>query len=188
MARCDPDRPLRLAYVIGTFSAHPLLLGTMNEFLNWSTSPEAAVEYEDATQRTLVRARQIVLQLLTLRSILPAFLLFLLVVSTVNVFGRMLLLLLLLLLQSSLLLQPTVAVDSIVVAVASFVFCFDCFLLLHFASTFCFTCHASVADLVVVMVGLYVVPLVDFQFKLTLRHQYDSLNGGCIFPRTIILP
>jgi glutamate-1-semialdehyde 2,1-aminomutase len=31
MARCDPNRPLRVAYVIGTFSAHPLTLAAMAE-------------------------------------------------------------------------------------------------------------------------------------------------------------
>lgn len=46
MARCDPDAPLRLAYVVGTFSAHPLLLGSMNEFLEWVVTDEARALYE----------------------------------------------------------------------------------------------------------------------------------------------
>ena len=33
MRRFDPDRPMRLAYVVGTFSAHPSVMGAMNEFL-----------------------------------------------------------------------------------------------------------------------------------------------------------
>ena len=37
MRRFDPDHPMRLAYVIGTFSAHPLVMGAMNEFLRWVT-------------------------------------------------------------------------------------------------------------------------------------------------------
>jgi glutamate-1-semialdehyde 2,1-aminomutase len=53
MARCDPDRPLRLAYVIGTFAAHPLLLATMNGFLRWSTSPEGRQLYSTMHTRTL---------------------------------------------------------------------------------------------------------------------------------------
>ena len=53
MARCDPDRPLRLAYVIGTFSAHPLLLATMNCFLKWVTSELARRRYEEMHQNTL---------------------------------------------------------------------------------------------------------------------------------------
>jgi len=46
MARCDPNCPLRLAYVVGTFSAHPLLLGAMNEFLEWVVTPQARALYE----------------------------------------------------------------------------------------------------------------------------------------------
>ena len=46
MARCDPSRPLRLAYVIGTFSAHPLLLGSMNHFLKWVITKEAKDLYD----------------------------------------------------------------------------------------------------------------------------------------------
>jgi len=46
MARCDPARPLRIAYVIGTFSAHPLLLGAMNKFLKWVITEEARALYE----------------------------------------------------------------------------------------------------------------------------------------------
>jgi len=46
MNRADSDKPLRLAYVIGTFSGHPLLMGTMNAFLKWSTSPAAKKQYD----------------------------------------------------------------------------------------------------------------------------------------------
>eukprot|EP00039_Didymoeca_costata_P000508 m.45896 g.45896 ORF g.45896 m.45896 type:complete len:674 (-) comp10308_c0_seq1:1227-3248(-) len=53
MARCDPDRPLRLAYVIGTFAAHPLLLGAMNKFLKWVTTSEAQKVYQDMHTRVL---------------------------------------------------------------------------------------------------------------------------------------
>jgi len=35
MRRFDPTRPLRVAYVIGTFSAAPLTLAAMAEFLDW---------------------------------------------------------------------------------------------------------------------------------------------------------
>eukprot|EP00854_Cymbomonas_tetramitiformis_P022114 gene22114-26647_t len=35
MRRFDPDHPLRVSYVIGTFAAHPLLLGSMNEFIKF---------------------------------------------------------------------------------------------------------------------------------------------------------
>eukprot|EP00511_Aplanochytrium_stocchinoi_P012615 CAMPEP_0204876124 /NCGR_PEP_ID=MMETSP1348-20121228/47461_1 /ASSEMBLY_ACC=CAM_ASM_000700 /TAXON_ID=215587 /ORGANISM="Aplanochytrium stocchinoi, Strain GSBS06" /LENGTH=615 /DNA_ID=CAMNT_0052032845 /DNA_START=274 /DNA_END=2121 /DNA_ORIENTATION=+ len=46
MSRGDEKKPLRVAYVIGTFSAHPLLLGAMNRFLNWVKTPEARAEYD----------------------------------------------------------------------------------------------------------------------------------------------
>ena len=51
MRRFDPDRPMRLAYVIGTFSAHPLVMGAMNEFLHWLTDPATAKEYDEANTR-----------------------------------------------------------------------------------------------------------------------------------------
>ena len=35
MRRFDPERPMRIAYVVGTFSAHPVVMGAMNEFLRW---------------------------------------------------------------------------------------------------------------------------------------------------------
>lgn len=41
MQRVDPDRPMRMAYVVGTFSAHPVVMGAMSQFLQW-------VETEDA--------------------------------------------------------------------------------------------------------------------------------------------
>ena len=46
MRRFDPERPLRVSYVIGTFAAHPLTMGAMNEFLRWVTTPEAEQVYE----------------------------------------------------------------------------------------------------------------------------------------------
>ena len=47
MRRFDPKRPMRMAYVVGTFSAHPTVMGAMNEFLRWVRRPEAVVEYEN---------------------------------------------------------------------------------------------------------------------------------------------
>mmetsp|Transcript_19571 Transcript_19571/g.33949 ORF Transcript_19571/g.33949 Transcript_19571/m.33949 type:complete len:671 (-) Transcript_19571:502-2514(-) len=46
MRRSDPIKPLRVAYVIGTFAAQPILVGAMNVFLKWATSPEARGEYD----------------------------------------------------------------------------------------------------------------------------------------------
>jgi glutamate-1-semialdehyde 2,1-aminomutase len=51
MTRFDPDHPMRIAYVIGTFSAHPVVMGAMNEFLNWLVQPSTAIEYATANQR-----------------------------------------------------------------------------------------------------------------------------------------
>jgi len=52
MRRFDPERPMRLAYVIGTFSAHPVVMGAMNEFLHWASRPETADLYVLANRRT----------------------------------------------------------------------------------------------------------------------------------------
>src|SRR5208337_3408586 len=51
MRRFDPEHPIRIAYVIGTFSAHPLVMGAMNEFLKWLVEPATAQLYADAQQR-----------------------------------------------------------------------------------------------------------------------------------------
>ena len=51
MRRFDPDRPMRVAYVIGTFSAHPVVMGAMNEFLRWVTEPATAALYETMNER-----------------------------------------------------------------------------------------------------------------------------------------
>ena len=51
MRRFDPNHPMRIAYVVGTFSAYPQAMGTMYEFLQWVTSAEARAEYEQANER-----------------------------------------------------------------------------------------------------------------------------------------
>ncbi len=51
MRRFDPERPMRIAYVIGTFSAHPVVMGAMNEFLRWVIQPATAQLYDEANQR-----------------------------------------------------------------------------------------------------------------------------------------
>lgn len=53
MNRCDPVRPARLAYVIGTFAGHPLLLATMNRFLKWATTQQAADLYKSMEEKVL---------------------------------------------------------------------------------------------------------------------------------------
>jgi glutamate-1-semialdehyde 2,1-aminomutase len=51
MRRFDPAYPMRMAYVVGTFSAHPVVMGAMNEFLRWVTTPEAEVLYTEMNGR-----------------------------------------------------------------------------------------------------------------------------------------
>jgi glutamate-1-semialdehyde 2,1-aminomutase len=51
MCRFDPEHPMRIAYVVGTFSGHPVVMGAMNEFLNWVTQPATARLYEESNQR-----------------------------------------------------------------------------------------------------------------------------------------
>lgn len=45
MNRADPVHPLRVAYVVGTFAAHPLTVASMNAFLRFIETPEAQGEY-----------------------------------------------------------------------------------------------------------------------------------------------
>ena len=51
MRRFDPVYPMRMAYVVGTFSAHPVVMGAMNEFLRWVTAPEAEPLYTELNGR-----------------------------------------------------------------------------------------------------------------------------------------
>ena len=57
MRRFDPEHPMRIAYVVGTFSAYPQAMGAMNEFLHWVRTPEAAAEYAAANQRCAAWAK-----------------------------------------------------------------------------------------------------------------------------------
>jgi glutamate-1-semialdehyde 2,1-aminomutase len=51
MRRFDPEHPMRIAYVIGTFSAHPVVMGAMNQFLRWLERPETAELYVEGKRR-----------------------------------------------------------------------------------------------------------------------------------------
>jgi glutamate-1-semialdehyde 2,1-aminomutase len=51
MRRFDPERPMRVAYVVGTFSAHPAVMGAMNEFLRWVTDPTTTALYSEMNAR-----------------------------------------------------------------------------------------------------------------------------------------
>src|SRR5262249_38757861 len=57
MRRFDPARPMRIAYVVGTFSAHPAVMGAMNEFLQWVDEPDTAALYRDSNDRCTGWAR-----------------------------------------------------------------------------------------------------------------------------------
>jgi glutamate-1-semialdehyde 2,1-aminomutase len=51
MRRFDPEHPMRLSYVVGTFSAHPYVMAAMNEFLCWVTDPATRPLYEAMNAR-----------------------------------------------------------------------------------------------------------------------------------------
>jgi glutamate-1-semialdehyde 2,1-aminomutase len=51
MRRFDPEHPMRVAYVVGTFSAHPAVMGAMNEFLQWVTDPATPALYDEMNDR-----------------------------------------------------------------------------------------------------------------------------------------
>ena len=51
MRRFDPERPMRLAYVVGTFSAHPAVMGAMLEFLTWVTGDGVDALYARMNER-----------------------------------------------------------------------------------------------------------------------------------------
>jgi glutamate-1-semialdehyde 2,1-aminomutase len=57
MQRFDPSRPMRLAYVVGTFSAHPAVMGAMYEFLSWVTAPGREAQYEEMNRQCADWAR-----------------------------------------------------------------------------------------------------------------------------------
>jgi len=46
MARGDPTKAARVAYVIGTFAGHPFVMASMNAFLKWLKNAQAAGEWE----------------------------------------------------------------------------------------------------------------------------------------------
>ncbi len=56
MRRFDPQHPLRMAYVVGTFAAHPLAMGAMAEFLEWVETPLANTEFKALNARTALWA------------------------------------------------------------------------------------------------------------------------------------
>jgi glutamate-1-semialdehyde 2,1-aminomutase len=57
MRRFDPEHPMRVAYVVGTFSAHPAVMGAMDEFLRWVTDPCTPALYSEMNDRCAEWAR-----------------------------------------------------------------------------------------------------------------------------------
>src|SRR5262249_50063390 len=51
MRRFDPEHPMRVAYVVGTFSAHPAVMGAMSEFLQWLDDPATPALYDEMNDR-----------------------------------------------------------------------------------------------------------------------------------------
>lgn len=51
MTRTDPSSPLRVAYVVGTFAAHPVVMATMREFLKWLEASETKPLYDSVHAR-----------------------------------------------------------------------------------------------------------------------------------------
>jgi len=45
MERRDPDRPMRVSFVVGTFKGSPIVMGSMHAVLKWVSSPEAKAEF-----------------------------------------------------------------------------------------------------------------------------------------------
>jgi len=46
MARGDPTKAARVAYVIGTFAGHPFVMASMNAFLKWLNRPDIMKDYD----------------------------------------------------------------------------------------------------------------------------------------------
>jgi glutamate-1-semialdehyde 2,1-aminomutase len=54
MRRFDPRHPMRMAYIVGTFAAHPAVMGAMNAFLCWVGQADVAAQYEEMNRRCSV--------------------------------------------------------------------------------------------------------------------------------------
>ncbi|HVU01384.1 MAG TPA: aminotransferase class III-fold pyridoxal phosphate-dependent enzyme [Polyangiaceae bacterium] len=59
MKRYRDDRPGDVCFARGTFNSHPVVMGTMNEFLRYLDSPEAAESYAGLEERWNRRAREL---------------------------------------------------------------------------------------------------------------------------------
>jgi glutamate-1-semialdehyde 2,1-aminomutase len=51
MERRDPDRPMRVSFVVGTFKGSPMVMGSMNAVLKWVSTKEAVAEFNGLKDR-----------------------------------------------------------------------------------------------------------------------------------------
>merc|ERR1712193_152311 len=51
MERRDPERPMRVSFVVGTFKGSPMVMGSMNAVLKWVSTPEAIAEFNGLRDR-----------------------------------------------------------------------------------------------------------------------------------------
>mmetsp|Transcript_65789 Transcript_65789/g.132114 ORF Transcript_65789/g.132114 Transcript_65789/m.132114 type:complete len:585 (+) Transcript_65789:93-1847(+) len=51
MERRDPDRPMRVSFVVGTFKGNPVVMGAMNAVLKWVSSSEAVPVFNGLKER-----------------------------------------------------------------------------------------------------------------------------------------
>jgi len=51
MERRDPERPMRVNFVVGTFKGNPVVMGAMNAVLKWVTTTEAATTFNGLKDR-----------------------------------------------------------------------------------------------------------------------------------------
>jgi len=51
MERRDPQRPMRVSFVVGTFKGSPMVMGSMNAVLKWVTKPETEKVFNDHKAR-----------------------------------------------------------------------------------------------------------------------------------------
>ncbi len=56
MRRYKPERPADICFARGTFNSHPYVMGTMDAFLDWHGSAEAAALYQGVDERWNARA------------------------------------------------------------------------------------------------------------------------------------
>merc|ERR1712176_1142656 len=54
MERRDADRPMRVAFAVGTFKGNPVVMGSMNAVLTWVTTADAKATFDGLKDRVAV--------------------------------------------------------------------------------------------------------------------------------------